>query len=271
MFAAVLMNSNARELNRVFDYIVPAEMQGTICVGARVFVPFGRGNNLSEGYVVELKLSSEFANKEIAKIEDSILTEANVELAKLMAEKYFCNISDCIRLMLPPGGSSKDISKRVKNRTARFVYLVKDKDEIRSNIDSVLKSDKQKKILEFLFEREGIDISELEEITKVSKAVMKTLEKNGYIKFVYEKVERNPFINKRVVRDNKLKLNEEQQSVYDQVEFILENNEFTEFLLKGVTGSRKDRSLFTNYRESFRIRKKSFSFSSGDFSYSSNC
>ena len=30
MFAAVVINSNARELNRVFDYIVPAEMQGTI-------------------------------------------------------------------------------------------------------------------------------------------------------------------------------------------------------------------------------------------------
>ena len=48
-------------LNRVFDYIVPAEMQGTICVGDRVFVPFGKGTNLSEGYVSELKEESEFA------------------------------------------------------------------------------------------------------------------------------------------------------------------------------------------------------------------
>ena len=28
------------------------------------------------------------------------LTENNIELAKLMARKYFCNISDCIKLML---------------------------------------------------------------------------------------------------------------------------------------------------------------------------
>ena len=93
MFAAVVINSNARELNRVFDYIVPAEMQGTICVGDRVFVPFGKGTNLSEGYVSELKEESEFANKEIAKIEDSILSKENIELAKLMSEKYFCNFS----------------------------------------------------------------------------------------------------------------------------------------------------------------------------------
>ena len=54
-------------------------------------MPFGKGTNLSEGYVSELKEESEFANKEIAKIEDSILSKENIELAKLMSEKYFCN------------------------------------------------------------------------------------------------------------------------------------------------------------------------------------
>lgn len=240
MFASVLMNSNARELNRVFDYIVPSEMQGTICVGARVFVPFGRGTNFSEGYVVELKEESEFANKEIAKIEDNILSESNVELAKLMAEKYFCNIADCIKLMLPPGDSSKDVSKRIKDKTARFVYLAKDKDEVRFDIENNIKSEKHKKLLEFLIQNDGMDISELEVVTEVSKAIMKTLEKNGYIKFVYEKVERNPFVHKKIVRDSKLDLNDEQQSVYDQVEFMLENEEFSEFLLRGITGSREN-------------------------------
>ena len=54
MFASVLMNTNARELNKVFDYIVPNKFVDTISIGARVFVPFGKGNNLSEGYVLEL-------------------------------------------------------------------------------------------------------------------------------------------------------------------------------------------------------------------------
>ena len=191
MFAAVVINSNARELNRVFDYIVPAEMQGTICVGDRVFVPFGKGTNLSEGYVSELKEESEFANKEIAKIEDSILSKENIELAKLMSEKYFCNFSDCIKLMLPPGGTSKDLTKRVKDKTARFVYLAKEKDEIIFNLEKNIKSDKQKKLLNFLLDNDGMDISDLEAITEVSKAIMNAVEKKGLIKFVYEKVERN--------------------------------------------------------------------------------
>ena len=141
--------------------------------------------------------------------------------------------------MLPPGASKKDLDKRVKDKTARFVYLNKEKNEIRFDIDNNIKSDKHKKLLEFLLENDGFDVTDLETITEVSKGIMKTLEKNGYIKFVYEKVNRNPFAHKNIERDSKLELNDEQQSVYDQVEFMIENEEFAEFLLKGITGSGK--------------------------------
>ena len=47
-----------------------------------------------------------------------------------MARKYFCNISDCIKLMLPPGTGDKKISDRTKEKTGNFVYLKKDIDEI---------------------------------------------------------------------------------------------------------------------------------------------
>lgn len=250
MFASILMNTNARELNKVFDYSVPKELEKSIRIGARVFVPFGKGNNLSEGYVLELKKSSEFANKDIAKIEDFILTEENIELAKLMAEKYFCNTADCIKLMLPPGNSGKDLSKRIKEKTARFVYLATNKEQIDEDIKTkALKSDKQIKLLTFLIDNNGIEASDLEAITEVSKSIMKTLEKNGYIKFIEEKLERNPLIHKVIKKDKKLELNDEQKMAYDQVEFMLENNEFAEFLLHGITGSRKNRSLFTTDRK----------------------
>ena len=60
-----------------------------------------------------------------------------------------------------------------------------------------------------------------------------------------KKLERNPLIHKNVVKSEKLVLNAQQKDAYDQVEFMLENEEFAEFLLHGITGSRKDRSLFT--------------------------
>lgn len=240
MFASIIMNSNAKELNKVFDYIVPDKFEDEISIGSRVFVPFGKGNNLVEGYVLELKMESEFANKEIAKIEDSILSNFNIELAKLMAEKYFCNVSDCIKLMLPPGGASKDLSKRVKEKKVNCVFLTNSKDDILSDISGkVIRSEKHIKVLKFLLDNEGIEACELEKIMNVSQSVLKTLEKNGYIRFEERKYERNPLIHKNVQRDKKLELNEQQKSAYNQIEFMIENEEFAEFLLHGVTGSGK--------------------------------
>ena len=240
MFASIIMNSNAKELNKVFDYIVPDKFEDEISIGSRVFVPFGKGNNLIEGYVLELKMESEFANKEIAKIEDSILSNFNIGLAKLMAEKYFCNVSDCIKLMLPPGGASKDLSKRVKEKKVNCVFLTNSKDDILSDISGkVIRSEKHIRVLKFLLDNEGIEACELEKIMNVSQSVLKTLEKNGYIRFEERKYERNPLIHKNVQRDEKLELNEQQKSAYNQIEFMIENEEFAEFLLHGVTGSGK--------------------------------
>ena len=58
MFASVLINSNAKELNRVFDYVVPEEIKNSINIGSRVFVPFGKGSRLSEGYVIGFKYTA---------------------------------------------------------------------------------------------------------------------------------------------------------------------------------------------------------------------
>lgn len=102
MIAEIIINTIAKELNQTYDYIIPDLILKDIEIGSRVFVPFGKIKS-KEGFVVAIKEKSEFANKEIIKVEDSILTKENVEFAKLMAKRYFCNISDCIRLMLPPG------------------------------------------------------------------------------------------------------------------------------------------------------------------------
>lgn len=103
MIAEVIINSTAKSLNKTYDYIVPKEMEKILKIGARIFVPFGKQKE-KEGYVINVKQTSEFANREIIRIEDNLLTDENIKLAKIMARRYFCNVSDCIKLMLPPAG-----------------------------------------------------------------------------------------------------------------------------------------------------------------------
>lgn len=241
MIAEIIINTIAKELNRTYDYIIPEPILKQVKIGSRVFVPFGR-KKLEEGYVIGIKQESKFANKEIIKVEDNLLSEDNIKLAKLMSKRYFCNISDCIRLMLPPGNTSKDFNNRIKEKTGNFVYLKREINEIELDIENKkIKSEKQIRILRFLYENEGIHILDLELITETSKSIINTLKKNQYIEIIEKPIERNPFIHKNIKNDKPLQLTNEQQNAYD----LISNSTYKEFLIYGVTGSRKNRSVFT--------------------------
>ena len=241
MYAEVIINSNAKALNRVFDYKVPSDMENDIHIGSRVFVPFGNGKKLEDGFVISLKENSEYECKEIGKIEvKESLTENNIILAKLMSRKYFCNISDSLKLMLPPGTGSKKIDSRTKEKTGNFVFLAKDAEDIIDDIDKgLIKSDKQKRVLEFLIQNDGTYSPDLEALTDVTSAVFKTLEKNGFVEIVEKQIERNPFINKNITRDEKKVLTEEQEKCFKGINFFIENNEYSSNLIYGITGSGK--------------------------------
>lgn len=258
MIAQVIINSNVKNLNKTFDYNVPANLAGSICVGNRVLVPFGRKKELEEGFVIGFKEKSEYEVKDIAKIQEGIsLTKENIELAKLMSRRYFCNISDCIKLMLPPGTLNKNIENRIKEKNARFVYLKKDEEEIIEDIENnIIKSNKQIRALKFLMENDEIQTIDLMVYADVSNSILKTLEKNGYIEMIEKPVERNPFINKNIKKTTNLKLTEEQKKAFDRINEYIQNNKFTEALLYGVTGSGKTEVYLQLIGEVLKKNKK---------------
>lgn len=238
MIAEVIINSNVKNLNKTFDYNIPFEMEDKVKIGSRVLVKFGNIKQLEEGFVVNIKEKSDWDNlKDIGAVEEKdFIDEPKIELAKWMAHRYFCNVSDCIKLMLPPGTGTKDVSKRVKEKSVNSVRLLKNELEIQGDIEcKVLKSEKQIKVLKFLIDNDDVLISDLEALTEVSRAIIKTLEKNGYVE-IYEKlVERNPFLHKVVERNSNLNLTEEQQYAYEMVENAIDDYMNSEFLLYGVT------------------------------------
>ena len=244
MIAEVIINRTAKKLNRTFDYHVPAELEGLIFVGSKVLVPFGKGEKLEEAFVVGLKEKTNYENeiKEIAKLEEQLKDE-QIELAKWMAKRYFCNVSDCIKLMLTPGTRTKNKEKRIQDKTINSVYLGKDIEEIEFAIETgKIKSDKQKKIIDFIKTNEGATIPEIEMFTDCSRAIVNTLIKNGYLEIVEEKIERNPLEIKdidTIKKTEKLILTEEQENAYRQVEQKIEENVYQAFLLYGVTGAGK--------------------------------
>ena len=239
MVAEIIINRTAKKLNRTFDYNIPKELEDIVIIGSKVLVPFGRGETIEEGFVVGIKESSNYETKDIAKLETN-LNENQINLAKWMANRYFCNVSDCIKLMLTPGTRTKNVRNRINDKTINTIYLKKDIEEIEFEIETnKIKSEKQKKLIKFVKDNEGVTIPEIEMFTGCSRTIINTLIKNDYLELVEKKIERNPLDNKKLEKSKKLELTSEQQMAYNQVEKVIDEKMYEQFLLYGVTGSGK--------------------------------
>lgn len=235
MIAEVIINSNAKKLNRKFDYKIPTDLEDIITEGSKVLVPFANFKTLEEGYVIKIKEKTDFEVKEIAGLEEN-LSKDRIELARWMARKYFCNVSECIKLMLTPGTRSKSKEKRITDKTLEFVYLNIEKEKI--DIEK-LRGEKQKKVLSFIMKNEGCTISEIKDFTECSRSTINGLLEKGFLRIQDEKVDRNPLALKNISKNEKLVFNDEQIKVYNEISKSIDEKAFDEFLLYGITGSGK--------------------------------
>ena len=52
IYAGVIVDISLKKLDRVFDYKVPAYLEGILHPGMQVWIPFGNGNRRIKGFVV---------------------------------------------------------------------------------------------------------------------------------------------------------------------------------------------------------------------------
>ena len=234
MVAEVIIDTSVKSLNKTFDYEIPTDLSDKVIVGSRVFVPFGNQKNLEEGIVVKIKEMSEYKVKEIKGLQKEQIKSEYISLAKWMSYRYFCNIAECLKLMLPPGRTAKDITKRVNEKTVNCFEINKSEDEIREALDkNLIRSEKQKNVLEYLLNNGKSTMSDIQLFNDASLAVVNSLVKKGFVRKEIEKVSRNPFVHKIGVKSVDLELTNEQQLAYNSIK------NSGEYLLYGITGSGK--------------------------------
>ncbi len=247
--AKLLINTSVKTLNKVYDYIIPSELENIARLGMRVEVSFGKSTKDEEGIIVKIvELTKEevegrkYKLKSIISVLDDVsyIDEKRLQLAKYIAHVYFCNVYDALKLMLPPGTKSKNDSKSLKSKQNTLVRLVKSPDEIYQDIENeVITSAKHIKLLSFLMYNDYVLINDIIDGLGISRAVISTVQKNGYI--MLEKVEVKPDI----LEDIKIELKpkpiptDEQREVINKIGTKIYDEKYSKCLIHGVTGSGK--------------------------------
>ena len=103
--ARVAVESPLPQLDRLFDYAIPAELTETCRPGVRVTIPFGKSLNPLDGYVVEVVESSSFEgqlnflNSVISPV--PVLPPASYQLLRALADRQAGTLTELTKLAVP--------------------------------------------------------------------------------------------------------------------------------------------------------------------------
>ena len=225
MVVGVLVELSNKNIDKVFDYLVPECFMEDIKVGIRVEVPFGK--QILEGFVLNIKtdLVSEFDLKEIISIRDSdiVLNKELLELGKIIKKNTLSTLISCYQVMLPKALKAR--RGNLINKKFDTFYCVNEMD-----ISSIKFTPKQSEFIRYCRERGMVKRSEL---LNISSSILSTLIKKGILIEVKKEKYR---VTYSCELGSKFPLTSDQQAVVDEV---LSNDGFKTYLLHGVTGSGK--------------------------------
>ena len=228
MYAEIILNSEAIEIDRPFTYKVPLDMEQKVKVGQMVRVPFGVRSKPVEGFILDLKeeeIKVSFKIKNILSVENEepVITEEDLKLINFLREEYLCKYIDAIRLLIPVG-----ILKGAKSKSRSVIVYIDD------NLESIKNSDGYLEVINFIKRNTGkYTKSELTKEHGVSLYKLNKLIEHGLIKSEKEIVFR--YNTREYNKDVEKKLTAEQSMAIEAIEDSEENL----ILLKGVTGSGK--------------------------------
>lgn len=229
LIATVAVEKTFFNLDGDYDYYVNDADISKIKLGMSVTVPFGSGDRLRNGFVINLYSGINSKLKEIKCINQAIppISEEMIKLSLWLKDRCFCTTYDCLKLVLPRGiGKVGDKSSKLAK------LIINDPNELPRL------TAKQKSVVDLLFDISCATVSEICEFCSVGKGVLDNLVKYGVISYVDEQVFRMPYDVADIKPDrSEIVLSAKQNSAFHTYSQMLDGGGVG--LLYGVTGSGK--------------------------------
>ena len=257
LYADVIVDISHEKLDKPFQYRVPERLRDVLETGMCVTVPFGGGNRLLKGYVMDLSEDCKFDPSRTKDIRDIVRDGVGVEdkmiaLAAWIRKNYGSTMIQALKTVLP----AKQSVKKLENRT---IQVVMSREEMISLLGESGRKGQvaKKRLLQALLEQESIPYEWITGKLNISSQTIKSLERGGAIRVVTREHFRNPVklegtseqgkepgdargkTVETVTSGNRNELSDAQRRIVETVTVDLDEGHPGTYLLHGITGSGK--------------------------------
>lgn len=236
-YARVIIDISHEKVDRPFCYRVPEQLLGVIEVGSCVEVPFGKGNTLRKGYVIELMETPDFDPnliKEIQNVKTGVQVENKlIKLAYWIREEYGSTMIQALQTVLP-------VKQKVKQKENRILLRKCTDEEAKLQAEICEKKHQVAKarVLKALTENEQIPYTLLTQKLHVSASTINSLKKADLVEEVSELAYRNPIKEQQETKERKI-LSDSQKKIVDDIWEEYTQGIRKTYLIHGITGSGK--------------------------------
>ena len=237
-YANVIVDISHENVDRPFAYRIPGRLRGVPEPGMQVVIPFGRGNTLRTGYIIEVTDEADFDESRMKEL-DSIrkggtqVESRLIRLAFWMKEHYGSTIIAALKTVLPARKKfktpeKKEIRLRVSSEEARQELLTCERKH----------QNAKARVLRELIAEECLPMGLLAKKLNISATTFKSLWESGIVSIESVPYYRNP-VKLDVEREEGRRLSPSQRRIVEDFFEKYDAGDRQTCLLKGITGSGK--------------------------------
>lgn len=240
-FANIIVDISHEKVDRPFQYLIPPQLQNVLEVGMSVMIPFGRGNKLIRGYVIELTDQAEYDVSRLKAVdsivEGGVSAQADsIRLAYWLKEHYGSTMIVALKTVLP-------VKKKTKQVVKKTIHCKVDSETAyRHSVIFEAKHQTAKcRLMRELSQTSQLPYTLVTGKLNIAAATIRSLVDAGLIEVTEENVYRKPVLKSDLSgKDGTAKqLSAEQQAVVDAISQDYSLGISQTYLLRGITGSGK--------------------------------
>ena len=236
-YADIIIDLSVKNVDRIFQYRIPAHLREAVKPGVQVNVPFGKGDTVRKGIVVGLSTETDYdpeKMKELMSVEEGAvpIRTQMICLAFWMKDRYATTMNQALKTVLP-------VKVKVTPREERVIVSLKPREEIETLL---IEAEKKKfrarvRLYRALLENDELPLKLTSEKLGVTSATLKPLVEKEIVELKAAPKEPGHLGSFSSARN--ISLNEEQRRAAETVIRDYDSGLRNTYLLYGITGSGK--------------------------------